>query len=113
MHSKWMLSERVSRILLACSLSVFLVGEAVVVVASLGLPKGPSLGIGRILVNVLLTSIPGLAGIRGYYVVKRLRSNFDAERQEATFVWLSRQFLAVTISAYAVVVSIVASLSGR
>ncbi len=112
MHSKWILSEHVSQIVLACTLTTFLVSEAVVIVASLGFLNGhASLGISRhLLVNVFLTSIPGIAGIRGYYVVRRLRSKLDAEREEATLVWFSRQFLAAAVFAYAAIISVVASL---
>ncbi len=111
MPSKWMHSEWVTHILWAGAVAVFICAEAVVIVACLGLPQGrPSLGIGEALMNVFLTSIPGVVAIGGYRVIRRLRSRFDAERQDVTFIWLSRQFLVGAIFAYAAIVSIVISL---
>jgi hypothetical protein len=113
MQNAWLLSKSVTRILWVSAVSVFLVTEAMVVVASLGWPKGnPSLGAGHVLLNVFLLAIPGLASFRGYSAVKRLRSNFEAEPpQEITFVWLSRQFLVVTIFSYVAIIIIVISLT--
>ena len=112
MRSGWILSDGVTRILWVGALLVFLLAEAVVIVAGLGLPKAhASLGIGQLLLTVFLIAIPGLAGIKGYYVAERLRSKFDAEQQDASFVWLSRQFLLATVFAYTAVIFVVISLT--
>jgi hypothetical protein len=82
---------------------VFLVAETTVIVAFLGLPKvHTSSGIVRLLASVFITSIPGIAAIKGYYVVRRLRLARDVEQEETT--WLSRQFLVTAIAAYGTVV---------
>jgi hypothetical protein len=105
MHRKWLFSSSVSWILLACALSVLIVAEATVIVASLGLPNVHTpLGTARLLASVLFTSIPGIAGVRGYYMVKRLRPASDLEQEKTIVPLLSRQFLFTAIAAYAAIV---------
>jgi len=112
MNSKFWLSANVSKALEVGSFLVFVVAEAVVIAASLKLPKPISPSVVRsLLLNVFLTCAPGAVGVHGYKVVNRIRSKFDAQREDPTFVWLSRQFLAATIVAYGVIVSNVVSLT--
>jgi hypothetical protein len=115
-HSKWMLSGWLSRVILACATATFLLTEAVVIVACLGLQNGHASsgtrGVGHLLVSAFLTSIPFVVGIRGSMVIKELQSRFGAEREEATFFWLWRQYLTGTIVTYAAIISIVISLTG-
>lgn len=110
-----MLSSWVSRVILAGAILTFLFTEAVVIVTSLGWPNAHvSLGtreIRQLLVNAFLASIPFFVGIGGCSMIKRLQSKFEAGREEATFVWLWRQYLAGTVFAYGAIIVIVISLA--
>jgi hypothetical protein len=105
MHGKWLLREYVSRMFLVGALLVLLVAETTVIVAFLGLPKVHASSVMvHLLASVFVTSIPGIAGVKGYYVAKRLRLALDVNREETTVMWLSRQYLATAIAAYGAVI---------
>jgi hypothetical protein len=115
MDNRWMLSGWFSRIISVGALLTFLMTEAVVIVASLGWPNAHVLlgtrEICQLLVNAFLASLPFFVGIRGCSVVRRLQSKFEAGREEATFVWLWRQFMAGTVIANGAIIVIVLSLA--
>jgi len=116
MDNRWISREWVSRVLLACALSMFLFTEAVLIVAALGWPNSHvPLGtreIGHLLVSAFLTIIPLFVGIGGCNVVKRLQSKLEVGREEATFIWLWRQYLVGTVFAYGAIISVVIFLGG-
>jgi|SRR5579859_3548646 len=109
MRGIWLRSVYVDLTLLIGALLLLLVAEAMVIVAFAVSPKvHPSSAIEYLLGSLFITCIPGVAGIKGYYMVRRLRSTLDAKGDETTAIWLSRQFLGVTVFAYgAVIVNII------
>jgi len=108
MRDTW-LSPHITRTLLASVLLLLVLTEVVVIVTFSGWPKlHPSLGLGRFFAAVLVTLVPGVAGIQGYRAVGRLRPTIDAGGENTALIWLSRQFLAAAIFGYgAVIVNVV------
>jgi len=113
MHGKWLYSEYITRVLLICTMLLLVLVEAVVIVGFVGSPPKPhsSLTLGYLLGIVLVTSIPGVAGIKGYQVVSKMRSTLDAEGERKTVSWLSRQFLATAIAGYGAIIVILVFLT--
>jgi hypothetical protein len=106
MRGTWLRSAYFTWILLVGTVLVLLVVEATVIVAFAVSPKvHTSLAIGYLLASVLVTSVPGVAGVKGYYVARRLRSAIDAEGEEIIVIWLSRQFLATAVFGYGAVIT--------
>jgi len=96
---RFLYGSSVTRVLWVCTVLVFVAAEAQVVAAYLGTPRPHTLlSIGRLLVAVLIVSIPGIAGLKGYQVVNRLSSPVTEEKGK--LIWLARQFLMASISAY-------------
>jgi hypothetical protein len=105
MRGIWLRSVYIDRTLLIGTLLLLLIAEAMVIVAFAVSPKmHPSFGIDYLLGSVFITCIPGVAGIKGYYMVRRLRSTLDVKGEDTTAIWLSRHFLGVTVFAYGAVI---------
>jgi hypothetical protein len=106
MYGKWLLSERYTKFLMAGTLAIFLVAEAVVIVASLGLRnERPPLGLVSLLTIVFINSLPGIMGISAHQRFKRLKSkNFDVIGEEWSLPFLSRQYLRAAVAAYAAII---------
>lgn len=101
MERIWLRSSQVTRGFLIGSFSLFLAAEVTIIVACLGSHDVLSpITIVYVLGSVLITAIPGIAGLRGYYGVKRLHLIPDGELRETMVVWLSRQFLTTAVFAY-------------
>jgi hypothetical protein len=112
MHGKWLYSAYITRVLLVGTLLLLVVVEAVVIVSFVGSPKPHSLlALGYLLGIVLVTSVPGVAAIKGYQAVSKTRSTLDAEGERKTVIWLSRQFLATAVAGYAAIIVIVIFLT--
>jgi hypothetical protein len=98
-------AAQVDRVLGLGLVVVLLVAEALVIAASLGSPQARSAGgMGLVFARVLINAIPAVAGIRGYFVARRLSSEADTELKNAPMLWVSRQFLTVAVFAYAAVI---------
>jgi hypothetical protein len=109
---KWINGHGITRVLWVCALLVFLVAEAVLIVASLGLPEGnSSLPVRSVILNVFLASIPAVVGLSGYKAVRGLAAKANMDSADTTFVWLSRQFLIAAIFAYVALLFVVMSLT--
>ncbi|HXN71344.1 MAG TPA: hypothetical protein VN861_02190 [Candidatus Acidoferrales bacterium] len=112
MHDRWLGSTYITRALLVCALLLLVIAEAVVIVGFVGSPKlHSSLALGYLLGIVLVTSIPGAAGIKGYQVVSKMRPALDAQSERKAVIWLSRQFLATAVAGYAAIIVIVVFLT--
>jgi len=74
------------------------VAAEIVVITSMMMAKAPSF---EILLNVLVTSVPVVAGVRGHGVVRRLLS---LPHDDDSIIWLGRQFLVVAIFAYCAII---------
>jgi len=99
MLAKFILSAHFTRILWVCTLLVFTVAEMQVIVSYFRMP-GPhsSFGIGHLLATVLIVSVPGIAGLRGYSVARALP--LPATSDQVKLVWVAREFLVISIAAY-------------
>ena len=107
MNAKWLLSERTTKFRMAGTITIFLVAEAVVIVTSLGFRnEPPPLRLGRLLIVVLMNSLPGIVGITAHKRFKRLESNnFDVGGEEWLLPFLSRQYLSVAAAAYVAIIT--------
>lgn len=109
-HREW-----VNRIILGCALLMFLFSEGIVIAASLGWPNHQTAygthELLELLVNLFITSIPFVVGIWGCMVVKRVQAKCSVEAEEASFVWLWRQYLTGIVFAYVALTSVVVSLA--
>ena len=82
------------------AVSLFILTEAQIVVSYVRIPSQHSwLDVGHLLGMLLVVSVPGIAGLKGYSVVRRLPSVIGGG-DEAKVVWLARQFLTIVIFAY-------------
>jgi hypothetical protein len=98
--TRLMLGPYVTRLLWVCAVLILIVAEGQIIVSYLHAPAPhPPFGIGRLLMTVLVVSVPGLAGLRGYAVVKRLPSAITGDDQ-TKLIWLAREFLVISIFAY-------------
>jgi|GEM_PF-4623325 len=112
MHGRWLGSTYITRTLFVGALLLLVIAEAVVIVSFVGSTKLHStLTLGYLLGIVLVTSVPGVAGIKGYQVVGKIRSTLDAQGETKTVIWLSRQFLAMAIAGYGAIIAIVVFLT--
>jgi hypothetical protein len=99
-------------ILWACAILLLFLAEALIMACWIRSPRlHLSIGIGRLLATILVVSAPCVAGIRGYSAISGRRSTPNIGSQEATKIWLSRQFLATTVCAYAAIIASVLLLS--
>ena len=74
MYSKWLLSERSTKFLMAGTLIIFLATEALIIVALFGLRnERPLLGLGHLLPIVFMNSLPGIVGISAHQRFERLK----------------------------------------
>jgi hypothetical protein len=95
-----MLGDRLTRVLWVGAVLLFILTEAQVIVPYLyASTPHSSFGIGRLLITVLVISVPGIAGLKGYSVVRGLSSAIGSG-DEAKLVWVARQFLTIVIVAY-------------
>jgi hypothetical protein len=79
---------------------LFLLSEAQVIVSYVrGASQHTWLDLGRLLATLLILSVPGIAGLRGYSVIRGLSSPIGAD-DEGKFIWLAHQFLTIVIFAY-------------
>jgi hypothetical protein len=100
MWAKFMISPYFTRLLWVCAVLVFIVAEGQIIVSYLHAPAShPPFDIARLLVTVLIVSVPGLAGLRGYAVVRRLPLAIGGDDQ-TKLIWLAREFLVISIFAY-------------
>ena len=100
MRDKSTIGDGLTRVLWIGAALLFILTEAQVIVPYLyASTPHPSFAIGRLLVTVLLISVPGIAGLKGYSVVRGLSSAIGSDN-EAKVVWLARQFLTIVIVAY-------------
>lgn len=105
MRDGWLYAGQLDRVLGLCVVLLFVVAEALVVAASLGSPQARSpAGLGLLLARMLINAIPAAAGLKGYFVAKRLPSRADAKQKDAVVLWVSRQFLATAAFAYGAVI---------
>jgi hypothetical protein len=100
MRDKSGAERTMTQFLWAGAVLLFILSEAQVIVSYLYAPTPhPSFGIVRLFVTVLVLSVPGIAGLRGYSVAKRLPPPISGDDQ-ARLVWLAHQFLTIVIFAY-------------
>jgi hypothetical protein len=112
MNREYILKAYITKLMFTGLIVIFLLTEALMITAFARLAEAyPGIGAVYMWSNLFIASIPCIGGIRGYYAVKQLRSNLDGRREEATVVWLSRQFLATTIFAYAAIAANVGFLT--
>lgn len=79
---------------------LFILAEAQIIASYVRMPNQHTwLDVGRLLGTLLVVSVPGVAGLKGYSVVKRLPSSISGDDQ-SKLVWLERQFLTIVIFAY-------------
>ena len=113
MPMKWIYSDWITRVLWVGALSMFLVAEAVLIVASRDLPEGhrPILTVGQVIGNAFLASIPAVVGFSGYKAVRRLAAKASLGSEDTTFVLLSRQLLIAEIFTYVAILFVVISFA--
>jgi hypothetical protein len=79
---------------------LFIVAEAQIVVSYFRMSSQHTwLDVGRLLGMLLVVSVPGIAGLKGYSVVKRLPAAISGG-DEAKLAWVARNFLLIIIVAY-------------
>jgi hypothetical protein len=113
MHKNWMLSAWVNRVILACALIMFLISEVVVIAACLrnGQLVFQARGASQLALNLFLTGIPLAIALGGCARVRRVQLRIAQEVEEASFVWLWRQYLVGTVFTYAVLISVITSVA--
>jgi hypothetical protein len=100
MRDKSGAERTMTQFLWAGAVLLFILSEAQVIVSYLYAPTPhPSFGTIRLLATVLVVSVPGIAGLKGYSVAKGLPSAASAG-EEARVAWLARNFLLIVIVAY-------------
>jgi hypothetical protein len=89
-----------TQFLWAGAILLFILSEAQVIVSYVrGASQHTWLDLGRLLATLLVLSVPGIAGLKGYSVAKGLPSAASAE-EEARVAWIARNFLLIVIVAY-------------
>lgn len=96
-------ADGLTRLLWVCAVLGFIAAEAQVIVAYLSAPTPHSpYGMARLVLAFLVVSIPGIADLKGYFVVRGLSSEVNGG-DETKFLWLARNFLIIIIFAYAAI----------
>ncbi|HEX2776621.1 MAG TPA: hypothetical protein VHN10_08285 [Candidatus Acidoferrales bacterium] len=89
-----------TQFLWAGAVLLFILSEAQIVVSYVRASSQHTwFDLGRLLATLLVLSVPGIAGLRGYSVVKRLPPAISGDDQ-ARLVWLAHQFLTIVIFVY-------------
>jgi len=86
-----------------CAVLLFIITETQIIVAYVHIPSQHTwLDVGRLLGSLLVLSVPAVAGLRAYSVVRRWSSAIGGG-DEGKLIWLERQFLTASIFAYVAV----------
>jgi hypothetical protein len=79
---------------------LFIITEAQIILSYVHIPTQHTwLDVGRLLGSLLVLSVPGIAGLKAYSVVRRWSSAIGGD-DEGKLIWLERQFLTASIFAY-------------